>query len=153
MKEIFYFIEQDCKTGFVILFVCFAFTIMASLLDMWTALEVVRAGKKKPESRPLMKTGKKIIDYFRLILVVSMVDILGLLCFNFYAAPYVVVLITVGIISREALSMRENYALKKSVAFESVEIASKIVQCLKEDEAEKIIKYINERNFNKHNEK
>ena len=148
--EFFSFIEQDFKPCFVILFVCLAFTIFASLFDMWTALEVVKAGKRKPESRPLMKTGAKIMDYFRLIGFVSMVDVLGIMCFPFYSVPYAAVLITVGIICREGLSMKENYELKKSVAVESIEIASKIVECLKKEDAEKLIEAINKRNFSKH---
>ena len=56
MNGLFNFIEQDCKAGFVILFACMVFTMLASLLDLWTALEVVRVGKRKAESRPLMKT-------------------------------------------------------------------------------------------------
>ena len=153
MNGLFNFIEQDCKAGFVILFACMVFTMLASLLDLWTALEVVRVGKRKAESRPLMKTGQKIIDYYRLILFVSMVDVLGLLCFSFYTIPYAVVLITLGIIFREGLSMKENYELKKSVAADSIEIASEIIKCLNKDDAEKIIKAINAKNYTKHSSK
>lgn len=97
-----------------------------------------------------MKTGQKIIDYYRLIFFVSMIDVLGLMCFDFYSVPYAVVSITIGILCREGLSMKENYELKKSVAAESIEIASEIIKCINKDDAEKIIKSINKRNFSKH---
>lgn len=150
MREVFSFMMQDLKMCLVILFLCLIFTLAACFFDMWTAIEVVRAGKKKPESRPLMKTGTKIMDYYRLIFFVSMVDVLGMVCFPFYRIPYAVVLITLANIFREGLSMYENYKLKKSVAVESVEIASEIVKCMTKEDAERIIKAINERNFTKH---
>lgn len=150
MNEILNSVMQDLWMCLVILFICLVFTMAACFFDMWTAIEVVRAGKKKPESRPLMKTGTKIMDYYRLIFFVSMVDVLGLICFPFYNLPWAVVLITLGNIFREGLSMYENYKLKKSVAVESVQIATEIVNCLSKEDAEKIIKAINERNFTKH---
>lgn len=151
LSELFKFVEQDFRVVFVILFACLAFTLFAALFDMWTALEVVRKGNRRPESRPLMKTGQKIMDYYRLIVFVFMVDLLGIFCFPFYQLPYAVVLITVGIMFREGLSMKENYELKNSAAAESMDIVSEIVKCLKKEDAEKLLKSINKRNVtNKH---
>lgn len=145
MEKIFDFIQTDVKTGIVIIFVCFVFVVMATMFDFWTAYEAVKARKEKLSSNPMRKTGQKIIDYLRLILYVLMIDILGLLCFSFYAIPYCVVLITVGVLIREGLSMRENYELKKSNAMEALDMAAKIVKCITKEDAEKLIQEINDK--------
>lgn len=149
MRQIFDFIQQDIKIGIIVIFACCVFTVIASLFDMWTAIEAVKARGGKPSSHPMSRTGKKIIDYLRLIFFVLMIDVLGLLCFSFYAIPYCVLLITVGILVREGLSMQENYKLKKSNAIEAIDIAAKIVDCLTKEDAQKIIKSINELNKSK----
>ena len=142
MDRLLYFVNQDFRVGIIIIFVCCVFTIVATFFDMWTAIEAVRASGGKPSSHPMQRTGQKIIDYLRLIFFVLMIDILGLLCFSFYNIPYCVVIMTAGILIREGLSMKENYRLKKSGASEVIDIATKIIECLTSDEAEKIIRTI-----------
>ena len=144
MEILFNSILQDLKVGLVLIFMCCIFTVAATFFDMWTAIEAVKAQGKKPESHPMSRTGKKIIDYLRLIAYVLMIDILGLFCLSFYNLPYCAVIITLGILAREGLSMHENYRLKKSNAVEAVDLAEKIVQCVASDDAKKIIKLIQE---------
>lgn len=143
MEKLFDFVKQDVSIGITIVFVCCVFIIIATLLDLWTAAEAVKARKEKLSSHPILRTGRKIIDYLRLVFFVLMIDVLGLLCFSFYGIPYFVVIITMGILLREGLSMKENYKLKKSSAIEAVNIAAEIIKCITKEDAEKIIKYIN----------
>lgn len=142
MEKLFYFVGQDIHVGVTIVFVCCVFTVVAALFDMWTALEAVRASGGRPSSHPMKRTGAKIVDYLRLIFFVLMVDVLGVLCFSFYLIPYCVVLITVGILLREGLSMRENFKMKKSNAVAALDITQKIVECLNKEDAGKIIAHI-----------
>lgn len=144
MKELFYFIEQDIRIGITIIFACCVFTVLATFFDMWTAIEAIKASGGKPSSHPMKRTGQKIIDYLRLIFFVLMIDVLGLLCLPFYSIPWCVVVMTAGILGREGLSMKENYKLKKSGAVEVIDMATKIVECMTADEAQKIIKVIKE---------
>ena len=94
------------------------------------------------------KTGEgvwKIIDYLRLVLYVLMIDVLGLMVFPFYSIPFFVVLLTLGILLREGWSMKENYELKQSNAVEAIDMAAEIVKCITKEEAEKLIKAINDK--------
>lgn len=151
LQNLFGFIEQDISVGLIIIFACCVFIIIATIFDMWTAIEAVKARGGKPSSHPMSKTGRKIIDYLRLVFFVLMIDLLGLMCFKFYDIPYCAVFITVGVLVREGISMKENYRLKKSNAVEVIDMASKIVQCVTSEEAEKIIKAINSiNNIKKH---
>lgn len=145
MEKYFYFIQHDIKIGLIIIFVCCCFVVFASLFDFWTACEAVKARKERLSSHPMRKTGLKIIDYLRLILYVLMIDVLGLLCLPFYDIPYFVVLMTLGVLLREGKSMKENYELKKSNAIEAVDMATEIVKCITKEEAEKLIKAINDK--------
>lgn len=93
----------------------------------------------------MRKTGQKIIDYLRIVLYVLMIDVLGLMVFPFYSIPFFVVLLTLGILLREGWSMKENYELKQSNAVEAIDMAAEIVKCITKEEAEKLIKAINDK--------
>lgn len=150
MAQIFNFIEQDLRQGITIIFACLLFTFIACVLDIVTKLDALRVAKQRPESRPIIKTGKKIIEYYKLIIFVLMADVLGVLAFTWYNIPYLVLLITIGILGREGLSMYENFKLKKSSAADVMETATKIVECLTKEDAEKIIKAIKDSQVKKH---
>lgn len=150
LQHAFNFIEQDVRQGLIIIFCCLLFTLIACTIDIITKLDALRAAKQRPESRPIIKTGRKIIEYYKLIVYVLMADTLGLLAFTWYNIPYLVLLVTVGILGREGLSMYENFKLKKSNAADVIETATKIVECLTKEDAEKIIKAIKDSQANKH---
>lgn len=145
MEKYFYFIQHDIKMELIIIFVCCVFVVFATLFDFWSAYEAVKARKEKLSSSPMKKTGQKIIDYLRLVLYVLMVDVLGLMCLPFYSIPYFVVLITLCILYREGKSMKENYELKQSNTIEALDMTTEIVKCMSKEEAEKIIKAINDK--------
>ena len=117
--------------------------VVACLLDMWTGIDAARANKEKICSRPLRKTGTKIVDYYRLVVFFVLIDILGL-CFPWYNLPYGAVIGTAGVLFVEGFSVVENLRKKKSHAAEVADMAAKIVECLTPEEAQKIIKKIKE---------
>ena len=145
MGKYFYFIQHDMKVCLIIIFVCCVFVVFATFFDFWTAYEAVKARKEKLSSHPMRETGQKIIDYLRLVLYVLMIDVLGLMVFPFYSIPFFVVLLTLGILLREGWSMKENYELKQSNAVEAIDMAAEIVKCITKEEAEKLIKAINDK--------
>lgn len=110
---------------------------------MWTGIDAARANKERIRSKPLRKTGIKIVDYFRLILFFVLIDILGL-CFPWYILPYGVIIGTLGVLCVEGFSIIENLRRKKSHAAEVADLSKKIIECITPDEAQKIIKAIKE---------
>lgn len=143
MEKYIGFITQDLRAGIAIIFVCLVLIVFACLLDMWTGIDAARANKEKICSRPLRKTGTKIVDYYRLVLFFVLIDILGL-CFPWYNLPYGAVIGTAGVLFVEGFSVVENLRRKKSHAAEVADMAAKIVECLTPEEAQKIIKKIKE---------
>ena len=103
--------------------------------------DAARANKEKIRSKPLRKTGVKIVDYFRLIIIFVLIDILGL-CFPWYNLPYGAIIGTAGVLFVEGFSVVENLRRKRSHAAEVADVAAKIVKCLTTEDAEKIIKMI-----------
>ena len=67
MEKYIGFITQDLRAGVAIIFTCLVLIVAACLLDMWTGIDAARANKEKICSRPLRKTGTKIVDYYRLV--------------------------------------------------------------------------------------
>ena len=145
MEKYIGFITQDLRAGIAIIFVCLVLIVFACLLDMWTGIDAARANKEKICSRPLRKTGTKIVDYYRLVVFFVLIDILGL-CFPWYNLPYGAVIGTAGVLFVEGFSVVENLRRKKSHAAEVADMAAKIVECLTPEEAQKIIKKIKEEN-------
>lgn len=68
MEKYVEFITQDIRSGVMIIFICLVLICSVCLLDLWTGIDAARANKEKICSRPLRKTGAKIVDYFRLLL-------------------------------------------------------------------------------------
>lgn len=143
MGEYLKFIVQDIRGGVTIIFICSVLICVACLMDMWTGIDAAKANKEKISSKPLRKTGTKIVDYFRLIIIFVLIDILGL-CFPWYNLPYGAIIGTAGVLFVEGFSVVENLRRKKSNAAEVADIAAKIVECLTPEEAQKIIKKIKE---------
>lgn len=140
-NELFSFIEHDLKSGMAIVFGCLILILVACLIDMWKGIEAAKANKEPIRSRPLRKTGIKIIDYYTLVLYFLLVDMLGV-CFTWYDKPYGVIISTAGALIIEGWSVIENLKKKKSHAADAAELAKKIVECVSKEEAEKIIKTI-----------
>lgn len=143
MEEYLKFIVQDIRGGVTIIFICSLLICIACLMDMWTGIDAARANKEKIRSKPLRKTGVKIVDYFRLIIIFVLIDILGL-CFPWYNLPYGAIIGTAGVLFVEGFSVVENLRRKRSHAAEVADVAAKIVKCLTTEDAEKIIKMIKE---------
>lgn len=143
MEEYLKFIVQDIRGGITIIFICSILICIACLMDMWTGIDAARANKEKIRSKPLRKTGMKIVDYFRLLIIFVLIDILGL-CFPWYNLPYGAVIGTAGVLFVEGFSVVENLRRKRSHAAEVADVAAKIVKCLTTEDAEKIIKMIKE---------
>lgn len=143
MEKYIGFITQDLRAGIAIIFVCLVLIVFACLLDMWTGIDAARANKEKICSRPLRKTGTKIVDYYRLVVFFILIDILGL-CFPWYNLPYGAVIGTAGVLFVEGFSVVENLRKKKSHAADVADMAAKIVECITPEEAQKLIKKIKE---------
>lgn len=147
MEKYVSFITQDIRSGVIIIFICLVLISVACLLDMWTGIDAARANKEKIRSKPLRKTGVKIVDYFRLVVFFVLIDILGL-CFPWYNLPYGAIIGTAGVLCVEGFSVIENLRRKKSHAAEVADMAARIVECLTPEEAQKIIKAIKEEKKN-----
>ena len=143
MEKYVGFITQDLRAGVAIIFACLVLIVFACLLDMWTGIDAARINKEKICSRPLRKTGTKIVDYYRLVMFFILIDILGL-CFPWYNLPYGAVIGTLGVLIIEGLSVIENFKKKKSHAAEVADLGMRITDCATPEEGEKIIKAIKE---------
>lgn len=143
MEKYVGFITQDIRSGVTIIFICLILICSVCMLDLWTGIDAARANRERICSRPLRKTGTKIVDYFRLLLFFIMIDILGL-CFPWYNLPYGAIIGTLGVLIVEGLSVIENFKKKKSHAAEVADLAMRITECATPEEAQKIIKMIKE---------
>lgn len=150
MEDFFRFVQQDIRGGVTIIFSCLVLICVACMLDMWTAIDAARANKERIRSKPLRKTGVKIVDYFRLLVFFVMIDTLGL-CFPWYLMPYGTIIGTLGVLAVEGFSVIENMRKKKSHAADVADVVGKIVSCVTKEEAEKIIETLRDQQTNHKN--
>lgn len=141
MEKYISYITQDIHYGIAVMFVCLVAIAVACMMDLWTGIEAARANKERVRSRPLRRTGTKMLDYYRIFVIFVLIDILGL-CFPWYHLPYAAIICTAAVISIEGVSIVENFKKKKSHAADVAEVAKNIIECLTKEEAEKIIKTI-----------
>lgn len=129
----------------VVIFVCAVTVVAAAFIDMWCGMEAARANKEPISSRGLRKTVAKIIDYMRVIVFAVLIDVLGLF-FTWYELPYIAILCTLSVMLIEGKSVIENNKRKRSHAADIVDMAGKIVGCMTNDEAERLIELIKKNN-------
>ena len=141
MIEYFNLIKTDLKVGSAIVFVCLILICIACFIDLWTGIDAARVNKEKIKSRPLRKTGAKIIDYFRLVIMFLLLDLIGI-SLQWYSMPYGAIVITVGTLVIEGLSVIENLRKKKSHAAEVADFALEIINCNSKEGAKELIKKI-----------
>jgi hypothetical protein len=120
---------------------CCILVIVACFIDLWTGIDAARKNKEQIRSKALRRTVVKALDYLRVIVFGTLIDVLGL-SFPWYIIPYCAVVCTLGILIIEGKSVLENFNKKKSSAAQVAEMAEKIVECFDNETAEKIIKAI-----------
>lgn len=134
-------LTQDIGHGITIIFLCCILVIAACFIDLWTGIDAARKNKEKIRSKALRRTVAKVLDYLRVVIFGVLIDVLGL-SFPWYVIPYCAIVCTLGILIIEGKSVLENFQKKKSSAAEVAEVAEKIVACLDNDTAMKLIKAI-----------
>lgn len=134
-------LTQDIGHGVTIIFMCCILTIAACFIDLWTGIDAARKNKEQIRSKALRRTVAKALDYLRVIVFGTLIDVLGL-SFPWYIIPYCAVVCTLGILVIEGKSVLENFHKKKSSAAQVVDIVSAIVDAADNETAEKIIKAI-----------
>ena len=135
------YLGQDVSRGLTIIFVCCVLVVAAALLDMWTGVDAARANRERIRSHSLRKTVRKVIDYLRIVMFGCLIDILGLF-FPWYDIPYACALVTFGVILIEGKSVIENLKKKRSSAAEVLDMVRKIIECVDEKDARKLIALI-----------
>ena len=120
---------------------CCILVIVACLIDLWTGIDAARKNKEQIRSKALRRTVAKALDYLRVIVFGTLIDVLGL-SFPWYVIPYCAVVCTLGILVIEGKSVLENFHKKKSSAAKVVDIVAAIVDATDNETAEKIIKAI-----------
>lgn len=136
--------QNDIKIVAAINFICLILICVVCFIDLWTGVDAAKANNEKIRSRPLRKTGSKIVDYFKVAICFMLIDILSMIV-PFYEKPYGIILSTLGAIIVESLSVIENLKKKKSHAAEAVDFVEDIIKCKSKDEAIKILKNINDK--------
>ena len=131
----------DLRLYAIVLFTCCIFIVVSSFVDMWSGIDAARVNKEKIDSKRLRRTVANVVDYFRVLIFGTMVDVLGLFI-SWYVGPYCMILITMGIICIEGRSVLENSRKKKSHAADVADMAQKIVKCISSKDAEDLIEQI-----------
>lgn len=142
---------EQATIKIMIMCVFFVLIIIATLIDLCTAISASkRRGCFKTRSYGLRKTGRKLLEYWALMLMASIVDFglsaFGLVAdsvsfFKIFSVPIVSIVVFVGIIITEALSVKENMEMSKGadvIPKKTYAVIAEIVEALGENSEDKL---------------
>lgn len=130
-------------TRIAVIVVCWAFMVLACLIDLWDARKTAILLGEKLESHKYRNTVIKAGDYARILLFTLMFDALGFLL-PFYSLPFATLISTVAILLIEGKSVLEHSAKKKSASASIPEVFRMIIRASTTKEAEQILNYLKE---------
>lgn len=119
--------------------VCWFFMICANLVDFWSGTSTAKSLGEALMSHGFRRTIIKIGDYWRVMLMMLMFDVLGAFL-SFYVLPFATILGTIAIICIEGRSVFENSKRKKAHAAEIPEMVAEIVKATTSEEGEKLLR-------------
>lgn len=119
--------------------VCWFFMICANLVDFWSGTSTAKSLGEALMSHGFRRTIIKIGDYWRVMLMMLMFDVLGAFL-SFYVLPFATILGTIAIICIEGRSVLENSKRKKAHAAEIPEMVAEIVKATTSEEGEKLLR-------------
>lgn len=124
-----------------VIFICHLLIAVAPIVDMWDALYTARKVKERIRSHKVRKTVEKIGEYWRLLLLGVLIDALGFF-FPFYKLPFISMLMSLGVVVIEVLSIFEHIRKRKSRLERLPQLVEKIINCANEKDALKLLKEI-----------
>lgn len=112
----------------------------AVLVDLWAGVTRARINGEVIHSYGLRRTCEKLGSYWRIQLMGLTVDLVGSLV-SWYNLPYASILITLGILIIEAISVWENEKSKKgnSEIVKLPLVIKEIIKCSNPEEAKEIL--------------
>ena len=128
-------------THIAVTLLCWVLVIMAILIDLWDGIYTARKLGERLHSHKFRHTVQKAGEYWRLLLFGFIADTLGLL-FSWYALPYITMVLCLSLVFIEMKSVFEHYKKRKSGLAALPGIAARIVECVTEKDAEKLINTI-----------
>ena len=130
-------------TTISIAFGMWCLVLCAVLIDLWDGVHTAKVLHRTIRSHKLRITMNKLGEYWRVMLMGFIVDLVGVL-FPWYNLPFASVLFCVGIVGIELKSVYEHAKERKSKAAELPTIIKQIVECASEHDATKIVKAVSE---------
>ena len=121
----------------VVIFIVWLLMIFACFVDFWSGISTAKALKQKLNSHGFRKTLEKIADYFKVMLVGLMIDLLGSI-FTWYEFPYASMLFCLAVLIIEGKSVMENVKRKKARAGKIDEVIKEIIAATTSDDAQLI---------------
>lgn len=131
--------ESLQRLGLIMLSLWIVMTV-AVLVDLWAGISRAKANGEFVHSYGLRRTCEKLGSYWRIQLMGLTIDIVGSLV-NWYVLPFASIVITLGILVIEALSVWENEKSKKdnSNIGKLPLIIRDIIKCSSPEEAKDLI--------------
>ena len=116
---------------------CFFAIIAAAGIDMWTGCDCARRRGERIHSHRLRDTVTKVCDYWRLLALAMIADLLISRLLGF---PYLSIVVTIGVLAIEGRSVLENLRKAKSAADDLPDTVARLLSALGKIDMEKLRK-------------
>lgn len=132
-----FFFSDSAKLTAAYCGACFFAIIAAAGIDMWTGCDCARRRGEQIHSHKLRDTVSKVCDYWRLLALAMIADVLLNRLLGF---PYLSVIVTVGVLAIEGRSVVENLRKSKSAAEDLPDTVARLLSALSRLDVEKLRK-------------
>lgn len=132
---------SSCIT--VVVFVWF-FVILAVFCDLWDGVYTARKMHERIRSHKIRHTVDKICEYWRVLFIALLLDLLATLASMRYNLPYASLGVGALFVGVEGKSMFEHLKRRKSAALQIKDVLQGIIKCANQKDAVETLKIIKE---------
>lgn len=132
---------SSCIT--VVVFVWF-FVILAVFCDLWDGVYTARKLHERIRSHKIRRTVDKICEYWRVMFIALLLDLLATLASMRYNLPYASLIGGALFVIVEGKSMFEHLKRRKSAALQIKDVLQGIIKCANQKDAVETLKVIKE---------
>lgn len=127
----------------VVVFVWF-FVILAVFCDLWDGVYTARKLHERIRSHKIRRTVDKICEYWRVMFIALLLDLLATLASMRYNLPYASLIGGALFVIVEGKSMFEHLKRRKSAALQIKDVLQGIIKCANQKDAVETLKVIKE---------
>lgn len=116
--------------------------VLAVFCDLWDGIYTANKLHEKIRSHKMRRTTDKICEYWRVLFLMFLIDLLAIIAVTRYNLPYASIIFGASFVGVEIKSMFEHIKRRKSGALKIADVLEDIIKCSTHKDAKEMLKVI-----------